>query len=187
MSENSADVREDAKKRVSNVVSDRLKDGFYGYLVTTVALSNWQNIFILLKSKKPIEDTLLNMTSSPDFIYDYFLWPLVFGTLAAFLMPWVVVVYVRMVAKARSHIKSAERAADAATDVRLSKKELKAQLQHNQKLNLAELLETQRKESKTLKAELANDKATKEHFDKFIKRLDEVFVKAPPNKKRRRL
>lgn len=179
MSENSADVREDAKKRVSNVVSDRLKDGFYGYLITAFFIGNWQNIFMLFMSKKPIEETIQNIISQPDFMADRFWWPLAYGTLAAFIMPWVVVVYVRLVAAARSHIKSAERAADAAREVKLAKSALKAQALYNQKANLTDFLDKQRQENKNLKAELAINLSAKENFDKFFASLDKVFIQGP--------
>ncbi|EFL9618792.1 hypothetical protein HZ84_004005 [Escherichia coli] len=179
MSENSADVREDAKKRVSNVVSDRLKDGFYGYLITAFFIGNWQNIFMLFMSKKPIEETIQNIISQPDFMADRFWWPLAYGTLAAFLMPWVVVVYVRMVARARSHIKSAERAADAASEVKLAKSALKAQQLHNQKEDLADILEKQRKENETLKMELKINRDVKEDFDKYFESLNKLYADVP--------
>ncbi|MGZ0337085.1 hypothetical protein [Citrobacter freundii] len=179
MSENSADVREDAKKRVSNVVSDRLKDGFYGYLITAFFIGNWQNIFMLFMSKKPIEETIQNIISQPDFMADRFWWPLAYGTLAAFFMPWVVVVYVRLVAVARSHIKSAERAADAAREIKLAKSALKAQLQYNQKANLADLLEKQKNDYEALEAKLASNLIAKENFDKFFVSLNKVFVQGP--------
>lgn len=179
MSENSADVREDAKKRVSNVVSDRLKDGFYGYLITAFFIGNWQNIFMLFMSKKPIEETIQNIISQPDFMADRFWWPLAYGTLAAFIMPWVVVVYVRLVAAARSHIKSAERAADAAREIKLAKSALKAQLQYNQKANLADLLEKQKNDYEALEAKLASNLIAKENFDKFFVSLNKVFVQGP--------
>ncbi|EGT5658454.1 hypothetical protein JD793_004658 [Citrobacter braakii] len=179
MSENSADVREDAKKRVSNVVSDRLKDGFYGYLITAFFIGNWQNIFMLFMSKKPIEETIHNIISQPNFMADRFWWPLAYGTLAAFIMPWVVVVYVRLVAAARSHIKSAERAADAAREIKLAKSALKAQLQYNQKANLADLLEKQKNDYEVLEAKLASNLIAKENFDKFFVSLNKVFVQGP--------
>ncbi|ECZ5819443.1 hypothetical protein F8V45_24800 [Salmonella enterica] len=179
MSENSADVREDAKKRVSNVVSDRLKDGFYGYLITAFFIGNWQNIFMLFMSKKPIEETIQNIISQPDFMADRFWWPLAYGTLAAFIMPWVVVVYVRLVAAARSHIKSAERAADAAREIKLAKSALKAQLQYNQKANLADLLEKQKNDYEALEAKLASNLIAKENFDRFFVSLNKVFVQGP--------
>lgn len=176
MSENSADVREDAKKRVSNVVSDRLKDGFYGYLVTAFFIGNWQNIFMLFKSKKPIEETINNITSQPDFLTQYFWLPLLYGTLAAFIMPWIIVGYVRLVANARSRIKSAERAADAAREVKLANSALKAQQQYNQKSNLADLLEKQKNEYKVLEAKLASNLIAKQNFDNFFVSLNKVFV-----------
>ncbi|EBZ5074346.1 MULTISPECIES: hypothetical protein [Citrobacter] len=179
MSENSADVREDAKKRVSNVVSDRLKDGFYGYLVTAFFIGNWQNIFMLFKSKKPIEETINNITSQPDFLTQYFWLPLLYGTLAAFIMPWIIVGYVRLVANARSRIKSAERAADAAREEKLAKSALKTQLLYNQKSNLADLLDQQRQEHKTLKDEIAIYQSSKQQFDKYFNELNALYSKVP--------
>lgn len=179
MSENSADVREDAKKRVSNVVSDRLKDGFYGYLVTAFFIGNWQNIFMLFKSKKPIEETINNITSQPDFLTQYFWLPLLYGTLAAFIMPWIIVGYVRLVANARSRIKSAERAADAAREVKLAKAALKAQALYNQKANLTDFINKQRQENKDLEAKLASNLIAKENFDKFFVSLNKVFAQGP--------
>ncbi|OIY13523.1 hypothetical protein [Citrobacter freundii] len=179
MSDNSADVREDAKKRASNVVSDRLKDGFYGYLVTAFFIGNWQNIFMLFKSKKPIEETIKNITSQPDFLTHYFWSPILWGTVAAFIMPWIIVLYVRLVADARSRIKSAEKAADAAREVKLAKAALKAQALYNQKANLTDFINKQRQENKDLEAKLASNLAAKENFDKFFASLDKVFVQGP--------
>lgn len=179
MSENSADVKEDAKKRASNVVSDRLKDGFYGYLVTAFFIGNWQNIFMLFKSRKPIEETIKNITSQPDFLTQYFWSPILWGTVAAFIMPWIIVVYVRLVADARSRIKSAEKAADAAREVKLAKAALKAQALYNQKANLTDFINKQRQQNKDLEAKLASNLTAKENFDKFFVSLNKVFAQGP--------
>ncbi|CAB5548461.1 Uncharacterised protein [Citrobacter werkmanii] len=179
MSDNSADVREDAKKRASNVVSDRLKDGFYGYLVTAFFIGNWQNIFMLFKSKKPIEETIKNITSQPDFLTQYFWSPILWGTVAAFIMPWVIVLYVRLVAKARSQIKSAEKAADIARENKLAAIALDTQEKIKKEANLIQILEEQKQENEKLKQEIAGNKLARSEFDNYFDKLNSLYTSTP--------
>lgn len=182
MSDDTPNVVNELKGRLSNAASERMKDGFYGYLLTAFAIGNWQNIFILFKSKKPIEETIQHLTSQPDFITHSLTIPLVLGILAAFILPWLVTLYALLLAMSRSYIKSSERAAEAARALQLSSIELKAQLQRNQASTLADTLEENQKELQNLKDEIRNYQETKESYDKFFRAVEGVFIRLPEMK-----
>lgn len=49
------------------IASDRIKNNFYGYLITSFVIFNWENIILILKSKNDIEMTLIYISAQPNF------------------------------------------------------------------------------------------------------------------------
>ena len=179
MSDDADDLPTQGKKRISNAVNERLKDGFYGYLLTALALANWQNIFILFKSKKPIEETIKTLTSQPDFIANHFGIPLFMGLGAALLMPWIVVVYVNLVAYARAKIKLAEKQAETVQELHIQKLKLKAQAKAVRTSNLETYIEQKKALHKSLSDDLQRFQDAKSKFDYFFVALNSIHSNVP--------
>lgn len=87
------DAFEDAKNKITDVIFDKLRNNFYGYILTSLFIFNLENLIIILKSKDAIEMTLIYIGVQKNFMWDFFWWPIIFGALAAILMPILTALY----------------------------------------------------------------------------------------------
>lgn len=81
--------QEEDNKSFWNIFPDRFKNGFYGYIITSFILFNWENIVLILKSKNDIEMTLIYISVQQNFTFNFFWLPFIYGILAAFIMPLI--------------------------------------------------------------------------------------------------
>ncbi|MCK7157784.1 hypothetical protein L8P40_20980 [Enterobacter kobei] len=87
-------VLEKAKELFNSIKADRLKNNFYGYLIISFLIFNFENIILILKSKDMIEMTLIYIQLQRDFAWNFFWKPLICGIAASFLMPIATAGYV---------------------------------------------------------------------------------------------
>ncbi|MGL5968738.1 MAG: hypothetical protein ACRCZ6_16585 [Kluyvera sp.] len=81
--------QDEDNKSFWNIFPDRFKNGFYGYIITSFILFNWENIILVLKSKNDIEMTLIYISTQLNFTFNFFWLPLISGIAAAFIMPLI--------------------------------------------------------------------------------------------------
>lgn len=77
-----------------NLSADKLRNNFYGYLIISFAIFNFENIILILKSKNTIEMTLIYIQAQPEFSWNFFWKPLWSGITASLLMPMITAAYV---------------------------------------------------------------------------------------------
>lgn len=81
--------QDEDNKSFWNIFPDRFKNGFYGYIITSFILFNWENIILVLKSKNDIEMTLIYISTQLNFTFNFFWLPFFSGIAAAFIMPLI--------------------------------------------------------------------------------------------------
>ncbi|WP_345828234.1 hypothetical protein AAGR08_01810 [Pantoea sp. BRR-3P] len=86
-------LTEVAKKPISDIAFDRMRNNFYGYVLTSLLIFNLENILLVLKSKEPIEMTLIYIGVQKDFFKNFFAWPIAYGIIAAIIMPITTAIY----------------------------------------------------------------------------------------------
>lgn len=79
---------------LDNLSADKLRNNFYGYLLISFLLFNFENIILILKSKDKIEMTLIYIQAQQDFSWNFFWKPLWLGIMASLIMPAVTAAYV---------------------------------------------------------------------------------------------
>jgi hypothetical protein len=85
---------EKGKELFNSIKAERLKNNFYGYLIVSFCICNFENIILILKSKNAIEMTLIYIQAQPNFAKNFFWNPLAYGVGAALIMPGVTALYV---------------------------------------------------------------------------------------------
>lgn len=85
---------EKGKELFNSIKADRLKNNFYGYLIISFLIFNFENIILILKSKDMIEMTLIYIQLQRDFAWNFFWKPLLCGFAASILMPIATAGYV---------------------------------------------------------------------------------------------
>lgn len=78
---------------LGNNIPERFKDGFYGYVIASFLIVNWENIVLIIKSKNDIELTLIYIYAQKDFAHRFLWMPIIYGMGAAFIMPIIVALY----------------------------------------------------------------------------------------------
>lgn len=169
--------------RVSNLISEKMKDGFFGYLIVSFVIHNWQQILIIIKSKKPIELVLHSFVSQPDFTKNAFWIPMGLGVAAAFIMPWILAFYVQIIAICRSRMASAQHAANEARNDKLKAKKEKRHLdiivRSKAKEALLDEIGKAQEKLKSLSQEISIQEARRGSFTDFFERLNEVYRYSP--------
>jgi len=84
---------EEVKNKITDVIFDRLRNNFYGYILTSLFIFNLENILLISKSKDSIEMTLIYIGVQKDFMWNFFWWPIFCGALAAIIMPILTALY----------------------------------------------------------------------------------------------
>lgn len=79
---------------LDNLSADKLRNNFYGYLIISFLIFNFENVILILKSKDKIEMTLIYIQAQQEFSWNFFWKPLWFGVAASLLMPAVTAAYV---------------------------------------------------------------------------------------------
>ena len=72
-------------------IKSRLKSHYFSYILTSLVAYNWQNILVLLKSTKTIEEILETWNKTPGFTFDYFIFPVMIGYMASFILPMLAI------------------------------------------------------------------------------------------------
>lgn len=65
-------VNSSSGKAMLDVAFDRLRNNFYGYLLTSLLFFNLENIILIIKSKDPIELTLIYIGLQKEFSWHFF-------------------------------------------------------------------------------------------------------------------
>ncbi|RAU45283.1 hypothetical protein DBY68_016845 [Pseudocitrobacter sp. RIT415] len=169
--------------RLSNLISEKMKDGFFGYLIVSFIIHNWQQIIIVIKSKKPIELVLHSLVSQPHFKLYAFWLPMLYGTIAAFVVPWVLAYYVEKLAIARSRMSAAQHAADkkraAQIEAEIKKIELETLEKNNEIKRIQEEIAKESKKLKQLAQNISISETRRASFSEFFERLNEVYRHSP--------
>lgn len=76
-----------------DIAFDKLRNNFYGYILTSLLFFNLENIILIIKSKDPIEMTLIYIGLQKEFSWNYFWVPVFYGMLASILMPIITATY----------------------------------------------------------------------------------------------
>lgn len=79
---------------LESLSADKLRNNFYGYLLISFLIFNFENIILILKSKDNIEMTLIYIQLQRDFSWNFFWRPLWWGIGASLAMPAVTAAYV---------------------------------------------------------------------------------------------
>jgi hypothetical protein len=103
-------------------VKDRLTNRLYMYMFSSVIITNWQHILIIIKSKNDIELTLGIMTFEPSFAFLYFILPVIFGTILAIAMPYCTRFVVELTASQYFLIKNSDVLGKTDVDIKIAKK-----------------------------------------------------------------
>jgi len=86
-------ILDKGKELIDNLIADKLKNNFYGYLIVSFVIVNFENIILILKSKNDIEMTLIYIQAQPNFAMHFFWLPLLYGIGAALGMPIITALY----------------------------------------------------------------------------------------------
>ncbi|WP_064366041.1 hypothetical protein [Pantoea ananatis] len=86
-------VNSSSGKAMLDVAFDRLRNNFYGYLLTSLLFFNLENIILIIKSKDPIELTLIYIGLQKEFSWNFFWVPIFYGMAASVIMPIITAVY----------------------------------------------------------------------------------------------
>lgn len=82
-----------SNKAILDIAFDRLRNNFYGYLLTSLLLFNLENIILIIKSKDPIELTLIYIGLQKEFSWCFFWVPVFYGMAASVIMPIITAAY----------------------------------------------------------------------------------------------
>lgn len=85
---------EQGQEYYRNFSADKLRNNFYGYLVVSFLIFNFENIILIFKSKDMIEMTLIYIQAQQEFAWNFFWKPLWYGIGAALVMPVITAGYV---------------------------------------------------------------------------------------------
>lgn len=169
----------DAGKSIGELIRDRLKSNYFGYVLTSLIVCNWQHILLIILSKREIELVLKEITSKEYVTFHYFIVPVLIGYAAAFIMPalsipvaWVVGLISENVTHAG---KWANDTVSAFNDKRLTKS-LKVE---NEKNAQQKKLENFSKEINILNERLEDIKAQKDDFDNYLVDIYAIYKQVP--------
>ncbi|HAS1009797.1 hypothetical protein [Enterobacter hormaechei] len=161
------------------IAADRIKNNFYGYLITSFLIFNWENIILILKSKNDIEMTLLYISVQPNFA-DNFLWqPLKVGIMASFIMPAISTIYSLIVGiitafrdKSREIGKGLMDAILAAFSTFVRRAQLNAG-------KLAEQVRSEKRELNSLRERIATSLEQKARLDQYLLSIARSYAQNP--------
>lgn len=86
-------VNNSDNRALLDIAFDKLRNNFYGYVLTSLLFFNLENIILIIKSKNPIEMTLIYIGLQKDFSWDFFWVPVFYGMLASVMMPIITAIY----------------------------------------------------------------------------------------------
>lgn len=179
--------KEEDTKSVFDFFPERFKNGFYGYIITSFVVFNWENIILILKSKNDIEMTLIYISLQQDFSLNFFWLPLIFGIIAAFIMPIISTLYSLSIAGFTMARKDSEGFGT------LTWKSIKSSLE------MKNMLKDKSIEQLNLEVKQLNDKRTnlldhnsllleqKENLELFLNKVLDVYEKHPELKTKENL
>ncbi|EHW4861360.1 hypothetical protein HV265_11890 [Citrobacter sp. RHBSTW-00678] len=93
MSEAVDAVNNSGNRALLDIAFDKLRNNFYGYVLTSLLFFNLENIILIIKSKNPIEMTLIYIGLQKEFSWDFFWVPIFYGMLASVIMPIITAIY----------------------------------------------------------------------------------------------
>lgn len=93
MSEAVDAVNNSGHRALLDIAFDKLRNNFYGYVLTSLIFFNLENIILIIKSPNPIEMTLIYIGLQKEFSWDFFWIPIFYGMLASVIMPIITVIH----------------------------------------------------------------------------------------------
>lgn len=93
MSEAVDAVNNSGNRALLDIAFDKLRNNFYGYVLTSLIFFNLENIILIIKSTNPIEMTLIYIGLQKEFSWDFFWIPIFYGMLASVIMPIITAIY----------------------------------------------------------------------------------------------
>ncbi|HAV1851642.1 hypothetical protein [Enterobacter hormaechei] len=162
-----------------DIAVDRIKNNFYGYLITSFAIFNWENIILILKSKNDIEMTLIYISVQPNFAHNFFWEPLKWGILASFVMPLISTIYCLSVGVITSFRDESRKIGQYFFDLLLSIVSTSISERKLVSGKLAERLKNQRLEFDILKQRTASALEQKAKIDEFLLKVARAYALNP--------
>lgn len=166
-------------KEIKGVVFDRLRNNFYGYLITSLFLFNLKNIILILKSKLSIEITLKNILEQNHFFWEYFWLPILWGGLASLAMPVFTACYALIIGGVKAIRDDSD---SVGSDIWISFKNywvIRRLTNSNKKGAIEKELEVLMDALKKLEGLISSSQSQKDEFDKYIARLHNVYMRVP--------
>ena len=74
---------------IASLVQERFKSNYFAYVLSSLILFNWQNLLLIISSKKDIELIIHQITHRPDAINHFFIYPIICGYLGAIILPFL--------------------------------------------------------------------------------------------------
>ncbi|MCK2155622.1 MULTISPECIES: hypothetical protein [Citrobacter] len=160
---------------LANNTPERFKDGFYGYVIASFLIVNWENIVLIIKSKNDIELTLIYIYAQKDFAYRFLWMPIIYGMAAAFVMPIIVAIYnlyMGLFNSIKQDSTSFGNKIWAIFKMRVSNEQQK---QVRRLMRARGSLNTVRSQHDQLVQDIAARQIQKDNFDQFLKKVDELY------------
>lgn len=168
-------LAEKGHEYLDNLSADKLRNNFYGYLLISFLLFNFENIILILKSKDKIEMTLIYIQAQQEFSWNFFWKPLWLGILASLIMPIVTAAYV-VFTGVFDAIRTESKGLGSTLWARVK---LAIETRHTEsKGNLEQLKENinnKRKEYKEIMAEINERTQQKQDLEKYLGKLASVY------------
>ncbi|MEB7930710.1 hypothetical protein NGH17_23420 [Escherichia coli] len=86
-------VNNSGNRALQDITFDKLRNNFYGYVLTSLLFFNLENIILIIKSNNPIEMTLIYIGLQKEFSWNFFWVPIFYGILASIFMPIISAIY----------------------------------------------------------------------------------------------
>nr|EKF2280820.1 hypothetical protein [Cronobacter dublinensis]EKF2290607.1 hypothetical protein [Cronobacter dublinensis]EKF2295540.1 hypothetical protein [Cronobacter dublinensis] len=97
MSEAVDEINNSGNRALLDIAFDKLRNNFYGYVLTSLLFFNLENIILIIKSNNPIEMTLIYIGLQKEFPWNFFWVPIFYGMLASVIMPIITAIYALMI------------------------------------------------------------------------------------------
>lgn len=176
---NSNDIVAKIKLKASNMFEERFSDGFYGYIISSFILFNWENIILIFKSKNPIEMTLIYISVQKHATFYFYILPLIAGVTASFIFPFLTAIYAKLVSKSKAAIKHSKDEVEAERRNKIVEKALNAQKKEDELHNTAIRIRDKKEELAIIQSQIDTRIQQKNKLDNYLKSLAEVYSLTP--------
>lgn len=161
------------------IASDRIKNNFYGYLITSFVIFNWENIILILKSKNDIEMTLIYISAQPNFSQNFIWEPLKIGVFASFIMPMLSTIYSLIIGVITAFRDESRRIGRNILESFLAYIATSVHQRQLVSRRLAEQVRLKREEYNNLRQRIETSLEQKAGIDEFLLKIARVYAQNP--------